>query len=103
MESQPFSPEPSSAPAPKGNESVFAAVSLMTGITSLCASLLPRCGGPLAIASIIFGYLAMKNPEKKTLAIAGMALGGVGLFLTCLSAAYGAYVGMTGQGFQFSP
>ncbi|MBK7448178.1 MAG: hypothetical protein IPJ47_01645 [Anaerolineales bacterium] len=45
----------------------------------------------------------MKNPEKKTLAIAGMALGGVGLFLTCLSAAYGAYVGMTGQGFQFSP
>ena len=105
MESQPFSPEPSStpSPAPKGNEGTFAAVSLMTGVVSLCAWLIPLCGGPLSIAAIVLGYLALKDPSRKTLAIAGIAMGAIGIIATCINGAVGAYMGFTGQTFDFAP
>ncbi len=107
MESQPVSPEPtptpSSAPAPAGNEGTYAAVSLMTGVVSLCAWLLPLCGGPLSIAAIVLGYLALKDPSRKTLAIAGMAMGVIGIIATCINGAVGAYMSLTGQTFNFAP
>lgn len=103
MESQPYSPEPSPTPAPQGNEGTYAAVSLMTGVVSLCAWLVPFCGGPLSIAAVVLGYLAMKDPSRKTLAIAGMAMGVIGIIATCINAAVGAYMGATGQTFQFAP
>jgi hypothetical protein len=87
MESnQPESLEPSSAPAPKGNESVYAAVSLMMGLLSLCSWFItPVCGGASAFAAIALGYLAMKDPAKKTLGIVGMVLGILGLLAACVS------------------
>ena len=103
MESQPYSPEPTPPSAPKGNESVYAAVSLMLGVTSLCAWFIPLCGGPISIAGIVLGYLGMKDPSRKTLAIAGLALGVLGLIATCINGAVGAYMGITGESFQFSP
>ena len=103
MESQSFNPEPAPSSTPKGNESVYAAVSLMLGVTSLCAWFIPLCGGPISIAGIVLGYLGMKDPSRKTLAIAGIALGAIGLIATCINGAVGAYMGVTGETFNFAP
>jgi hypothetical protein len=59
------------------------------GVLNLCAWLLPICGFPLAIAGIVLGYLGMKSPEQKNLAIAGLALSGLGLLLACVNAIAG--------------
>jgi hypothetical protein len=89
MESQPYSPEPTPASAPKGNESVYAAVSLMMGLLSLCSWFItPFCGGASAFAAIALGYLAMKDPAKKTLGIVGMVLGILGLLAACVSGVF---------------
>ena len=86
MESnEPLSPTPVSS----GNEKTFAIISLVLGILNLCAWLFPICGFPLAIAGIVLGYLGMKAPEQKNLAIAGMALSGLGLLLACINAIAG--------------
>jgi hypothetical protein len=82
-----------------GNEKIMAIASLVLGVINLCAWFLPICGIPLAIIGIVLGFLGMKDPSQKTLAIVGMALCGVGFLLACGNAAYGAYVGYT-QGFQ---
>jgi hypothetical protein len=37
----------------------------------------------------MLGYLGMKSPEKKNLAIAGLALSGMGLSLACANAIAG--------------
>lgn len=76
-------------PVRSGNERTFAIISLVLGILNLCAWLLPICGFPLAIAGIVLGYLGMKAPEQKNLAIAGLALSGFGLVLACVNAIAG--------------
>jgi len=54
-----------------------------------CAWLLPICGFPIAIAGIVLGYLALKSTEQKNLAIAGLALSGLGFLLACFNAVAG--------------
>ena len=76
-------------PAPSGNEKTFAIISLVLGILNLCAWLLPICGFPLAIAGLVLGYLGMRAPEQRNLAIAGLALSGLGLLLACVNAIAG--------------
>lgn len=76
-------------PAPTGNERTFAIISLVLGILNLCAWLFPICGFPLAIAGVVLGYLGMRSPEQKNLAIAGLALSGFGLVLACVNAIAG--------------
>lgn len=76
-------------PAPAGNERTFAIISLILGVVNLCAWLFPLCGFPLAIAGIVLGYLGMKAPQQKNLAIAGLVLSGLGLLLACVNAIAG--------------
>lgn len=86
MESNaPLTPTPSLS----GNEKTFAIISLVLGILNLCAWFFPICGFPLGIAGIVFGYLGMKAPEQKNLAIAGMVLSGIGILLSCINAIAG--------------
>src|SRR5688572_14775110 len=100
MESnQPISPSP--APA-SGNERMMAIGSLVLGIINLCAWFLPICGIPMSIAGVVLGYFGMKDPSQKTLAIIGIALSALGLLAGCINAAYGAYLGYTGQCFDFN-
>ena len=82
-----------------GNERIMAIASLVLGVIDLCAWFLPICGIPLVIVGLVLGFLGMKDPSQKTLAIIGMALCGFGLLLACGNAAYGAYIGYT-QGLQ---
>ena len=82
-----------------GNQRIMAIASLVLGVINLCAWFLPICGIPLSIAGLVLGFLGMKDPSQKTLAIIGMALCGLGLLLACGNGAYGAYVGVT-QGFD---
>jgi hypothetical protein len=86
MESnEPLSP----APAPSGNAKTFAIISLVLGILNLCAWFFPICGFPLGIAGVVLGYLGMKAPEQKNLAIAGMVMSGLGIMLACINAIAG--------------
>jgi hypothetical protein len=80
-----YSPRPAST----GDERTFAIISLVLGVLNLCSWLLPICGFPMAIAGIVLGYLGMKSPEQKNLAIGGMALSGFGLLLACVNAIFG--------------
>lgn len=103
MESQPFNSSPTPAPASGGNERVMAIASLVIGVINLCAWFLPICGAPLGIIGIVLGIFGMKDPSQKTLAIIGIALSAIGLLAACINGAVGAYMGVTGQGFNFSP
>lgn len=101
MESQPYTPSP--APSSSGNERIMAIASLVLGVINLCAWFLPICGIPLSLAGLVLGFLGMKDPSQKTLAIAGMVLSGIGILASCVNAAAGVYLNMSGNGFQFSP
>lgn len=86
MESnEPLAPRP----VPSGNERTYAIISLVLGILNLCSWLLPICGFPLAIAGVVLGYLGMRSPQQKNMAIAGLALSGLGLLLACVNAIAG--------------
>lgn len=84
-ENVPVSPAPDSS----GNAKTFAIISLVLGVITLCGWFFPICGFPLAIAGLVLGYLGMKAPEQKNLAIAGMAFSGLGLLLACVNAIAG--------------
>lgn len=88
-----------------GNQKIMAIASLVLGIINLCAWFLPICGIPMSIVGLVLGFLGMKDPSQKTLAIIGMVLCGIGLLLGCGNAVFGAYLGVTGglQDFQFAP
>ena len=67
----------------------MAIVALVLGVLSLCAWVFPLCGFPFSIAAVVFGILGMKS-SKRTLAIVGLAVGGLGVLLTLISAVIGA-------------
>ncbi len=102
-----YTPPPTPEPAPpssgSGNEKIMAIASLVLGVINLCAWFLPICGAPLSIAGLALGFLGMKDPSQKTLAIIGMVLSGIGLLLSCGTAVIGAYMAISGNGFQFAP
>ena len=79
----------SSPPASSGNAKTFAIISLVLGVLNLCAWIFPICGFPVGIAGVVLGYLGMKAPEQKNLAIGGMALSGLGILLACVNAIVG--------------
>jgi len=56
----------------------YALLSAALGILSLCASILPGCGAPLAIGGIVFGILGHRSENRKT-ATVGIALSVIGL------------------------
>lgn len=70
--------------------------SLVLGILGLIFWLLPILGLPMTITGLVFGVKALKG-EKKGLAMAGVILCVIGIFLSSVNAAWGAYLGATGQ------
>ena len=98
---EPLEPSPPPAASTSGNERVMAISSLVLGVINLCAWFLPICGIPLSLVGIVLGFLGMKDQSQKTFAIIGIALCGLGLLAGCANAAYGAYLGFSGQGIQF--
>ncbi|NWF64106.1 MAG: DUF2776 family protein [Chloroflexi bacterium] len=81
----------------------MAIASLVLGVINLCAWFLPICGVPLSIVGIVLGFLGMKDPSQKTLAIIGMVLCGLGLLAACVNGAVGVYMAISGKAFQFAP
>lgn len=61
----------------------YALLSAALGILSLCASILPGCGGPTAIGGIIFGILGRRS-ESRRMATVGIALSIIGLLTTII-------------------
>jgi hypothetical protein len=84
----------------KKDQRGLAIASLVLGLISLCAWFIPLCGGPIALAGLVTGYMG-KESSQRTLAIAGLVTSALGMLGTLINAAYGAYLGITGQGFQF--
>lgn len=78
------------------NYHYLAIASLAIGVINLCAWLLPICGIPLSIVGLVLGVLA-RNSSQRNLALIGIALCCLGLFLGLGNALYGAYLGATGQ------
>ena len=74
--------------------------SLVLGILSLCAWFIPLCGLPVSVVGIILGALSLGS-SRRGMAIAGLILAGLGLLLSLGNAAFGAYLGMTGDLFNF--
>lgn len=97
----PSSPPPPAPPAAGGNQRVMAIASLVIGVINLCAWFFPICGVPLGIAGIVLGFLGMKDPAQKTFAIIGIVLSALGLVAACVNGALGAYMQLSGNGFQF--
>ena len=78
-------PAPSN-PSTSGNEQVMAIASIVFGVIGLCAGLfLGLCAAPFPVIGLILGYLALKDPNQKTLAIIGMALSGLSFLVVCLT------------------
>ncbi len=82
--------------SPTADRSWMAIVSLVLGIISLCAWLLPVCGLPVSAAAMVLGFLG-RETSRRGLAIAGIVLGGLTLLAAIVNAAVGAYLGLTGQ------
>jgi hypothetical protein len=70
--------------------------SLILGIASLCAWFFPLCGFPVSVIGIILGALSLGS-SRKGMAIAGLILAGLGLLLSLANAAFGAYLGLSGN------
>lgn len=73
--------------------------SLILGIASLCAWFFPLCGFPVSVIGIILGALSLGS-SRKGMAIAGLILAGLGLLLSLANAAFGAYLGLSGNLFN---
>lgn len=93
-----FSTPPTAVPS--GNQRVMAIASLVLGVINLCAWFLPICGIPLSITGAVLGFLGMKDPSQKTMAIGGIALNVLGFLAACINAAVGVYLQMSGSGFE---
>jgi Na+/proline symporter len=63
--------------APQGN-SDLAIASLVLGIISLLAWLLPILGVPIAVVGLVFGVMSRNSPRRR-MAIAGMVMSAIGL------------------------
>lgn len=82
------------------DRSALAIGSLVIGIAGLCAWFVPICGAPLSIIGIILGALSLGS-SRRGMAIAGLVLAGLSLLLSLCNAAFGAYLGMSGDLFNF--
>ena len=74
----------------------MAIASLVLGIVSLIAWLLPIVGLPVSIVGLVLGCKTVKS-DKKVMAIVGIVLSSIGLNLTIINGALGAYLAATGQ------
>ena len=73
-----------------------AVASLVLGIISLLSWCLPFIGLPVAIVGLVLGIKDRQSPNRG-MAIAGIVMSVIGLVLSLINAAIGAYLGVTGQ------
>ncbi len=95
----PATPAPTPAPvasAPLGPLEKKARRSFILGIVGLLAWLIPLFGFPVTIVGIVFGVKGLPSTKHKK-AVAGLTMSIIGLVLTIINAAIGAYMGATGQ------
>jgi predicted anti-sigma-YlaC factor YlaD len=62
---------------------LYAIASAALGVISLCAAIIPMCGGLLSIMGIIFGLISSRV-EKSRLATAGIVISILGLLITIM-------------------
>jgi len=74
----------------------LAIASLVIGIIGVGAWCIPICGVPLNIGGLVMGAMGMKSTNRG-MAIAGIVLNVLALIAGIVNAAYGAYLGATGQ------
>jgi hypothetical protein len=58
--------------------------SLVLGLINLLTWCIPICGGPLAIAGLIFGFLGLKT-SKRGIALAGIILNAIAIILSIIA------------------
>jgi len=61
----------------------YALISIGMGIISLCAAIIPLCGGTASIFGIGFGLLSLRA-ENSVTAKAGIAVSGLGLLIVII-------------------
>lgn len=71
------------------DQSNLAIASMVLGIVSLVAWLLPICGGPVAIVGLILGIIAW-NSAQHNKAVAGVVMCAISIVATIINAAAGA-------------
>jgi hypothetical protein len=86
----------SSPPNPGERPTWLAISSLILGLFGLVAWIIPICGCPVHVGGIIFGILGLKS-KYRTMAIIGIVLCALCFILTLINAAWGFYLGYTGQ------
>jgi hypothetical protein len=79
--------------APGGGKAI---ASLILGLAGLLFWILPILGLPVTIVGLVLGIKAT-NSARKGMATAGVVLCIIGLVLSVMNAAIGAYLGVTGQ------
>lgn len=50
------------------------------GLLSLCAAIIPVCGGTMSLFGIFLGYVSLRTEENRT-ALLGVILSGLGLLI----------------------
>lgn len=70
------------------DQSNLAVASMVLGIVSLIAWLLPICGGPVAIVGLVLGVIAW-NSAQHNKAVAGVVMSAISLVATIINAAAG--------------
>lgn len=94
-------------PYTQSRRSGVAIASLVLGILSLIFWLLPILGAPLAIAGIVTGVMG-RSGTRRGMALAGLICSIIGLVLSLINGALGAYLAIQNQphlfqGFLLSP
>lgn len=79
--------DPASLDPEERTNKYWSLFSAALGILSLCAALMPVCGGSMALLGLVLGYLGMKS-EYYRIAIVGVALSGIGLLTAILYAVF---------------
>lgn len=74
-------PNASAVITENNNKDWMAIISLVAGILSLCGSLFAPLGCVMAAAAIVFGILGLRS-DKRTLAMIGLVVGGLGIVLS---------------------
>jgi hypothetical protein len=60
---------------------LYALASAALGVISLCAAIIPFCGGITSVLGIVFGLMSMKT-EKSMGAMIGIGISALGLLIT---------------------
>lgn len=98
MTQVPLPPDPNTPKPSDANADMCAIAAIIIGPLSLVlACCCPLAGLPLGAAGIWLGNVGKQSQSKSTIAKVGLALSIAGVVFSVINAAYGAYLGATGQ------